>query len=469
MNDRAWCSQCSQPHCSSVGWRLEPCSKTKDAECVQCRLAFETGAIWTAGSAPCNFTCGSKYFKPADGGGCLPCSKPICSNGMRLSACTATSDTVCVACDPPASGLYVWGGECQFACAGGYFRSGMVCAPCTSIHGCAPGFRPSECSPLSDARCIACGGWREGMQWTGGCDFTCLPSFYRVGSGCMPCSVDATCPPGFRLSECGGSLDSACIECTAPGSDGTYAWVGPDCEFVCLNHPSSSNSTSCLPSVPEQPMAYVVVSTALSMNNTAESVCTDLDVLLRALSDAMARVNECGCMYFVTNVTSFDGATCIDNMCPQCGASGVRRLLSDSKRVDLVTVSTSLEPVTLSVVQQAQSAQPSELLQTELATVLASKSSNLMAFGVVAAVYSIPVRQSAPLLLGGDSWKIFLWTGLALSAIVLSFMLCAIVCMLNARTRRAAAVRRMRLKETSVRATPEWMSSIRLRERAADV
>jgi hypothetical protein len=471
MNSQAWCSACSRPVCPAIGWNVAPCSVTRDSECVRCKLASETGVQWTAGELPCNFTCAVGFFQ-SSGGGCLPCSRPVCSLGMYASDCNITTDSVCVGCDPPAydHDLYEWVDGCEFVCSvQGYFQNSHSCERCNDNLVCEPGFQLQECSTVEDAKCVECSGGGAGVRWTDGCEFDCLPHHFVSGSTCLPCAVDMECAPGFLSSECNYTHDAVCMECDPPGNKGTFVWTGPNCAFDCL-HSVSYNSSVCLPLIPGQPivMAYVVVKTDLTMNNTAESVCHDLDILLRTLNEAVVRVNECGCVRFMTNVIFFDDEMCVDNVCPQCRNAHSRSLMS-VMGVSLETMSTSVDLVPINVVQQAQNYHSSTILQTELVLSLALSAPNLVPASVSSLVSSVPL--SSPALSGvrddrGLVYLIVMWMTVSMFAF---FVVCVLCCWIYSRRfgGKEVIVRHNVLvdRETSSEMKPQWMPSIRVKQR----
>jgi hypothetical protein len=198
-------------------------------------------------------------------------------------------------------------------------------------------------------------------------------------------------------------------------------------------------------------MAYAVVNTDLSMNNTVEAVCSDLGLLLRALSDAMARVNDCRCMQFVTNVTFFDGEACAADVCPQC--QGRRRLLSNA--VSLATVSTSVEPVPIAAIQQ-QTVQPAALIQSELAASLAVVAPNLVSAGVNPKVYSIPVVSQTPVFLKNNDAGLIRGV-MAFVVVIVSFL--SAVCVTVSRRQRLVVRRNL-----TAQVRPLWMPTIRMKQ-----
>jgi hypothetical protein len=149
-------------------------------------------------------------------------------------------------------------------------------------------------------------------------------------------------------------------------------------------------------------MAFVVVSTALAMNNTVGAVCGDLETLLQSLSKAMRVVVSDDGLFFVTNATAFNDVPCVENVCPQCGGNGNssnsvvggrRRLLGSGGGVNLATVSTSISPVLVSAAStQTPPPLPMEELQSALAVSLATAASDLAPAGIVATVSTVLVQ-----------------------------------------------------------------------------
>ena len=333
---------------------------------------------------------------------CAVCALLSCVPGYYSSGCMAgsTRDAVCLQCmNRPAVGMFEWRKGCAYLCANGYHRvNNTMCMPCTEKQ-CSPGFKSSGCSDSSDAMCTPCPPVGH-ATWTTGCNFVC--------------------ENGFVLNSTRG-----CVPCDAPGSDGTYVWTGSNCSFSCLYNSSGTNpSAPCLAVSPSEPMALVLVNTALSLNNTASVICSELDILLQALSKSMEQMNSCKCIRFVTTVTSFDGALCISNVCPQCRNmtmfTAQRRLFGSGVR--LVTVSTSLSPAPVSLIQHTDSMQHSAFVQAELRLLLPS---TLTLMGVVAVVSRVVVTPDAQLAAPSS---VGLFCGVvAMFAVLCCVFVCAVV------------------------------------------
>jgi hypothetical protein len=75
------------------------------------------------------------------------------------------------------------------------------------------------------------------------------------------------------------------------------------------------------------------------MSNTVPEVCSNLSVILNAISNTMnILISQKG--NFTTNITSLNNVTCTNNICPQCTVGRRRFLLFAS--VGIVTVSQSI-------------------------------------------------------------------------------------------------------------------------------
>ena len=405
------CRACSAPQCAP-GFVLSACNATFDAQCSGCTLSSYAGVRWTTPGS-CAFVCDTGFYR--SGGLCLRCSQPQCEPGTRLMACSVSSDAVCVGCDAPSAGGYAWRVGCEFDCLDGYFRQGGVCWPCTTTLQCPPGSYQQTCTLWEDARCVGCDNYHYGYgaNWTIGCEFGCIGGFFMAGASCDPCSDPLICPVNAHAIGCNVTHDTVCVECVSPGEAGSFVWIdSPErqCQFVCNTgfYVPPDSAVICTPIPPPETMAFVVVSTALAMNNTVEVVCDDLETLLQALSDAVSLVmagNESTDLIFITNVTAFNDQPCVANVCPQCGgvfnlssllpppaSSNRRRLLSSG--VSLTTVSTSTTPVVNNNIQSA--APPPEQFQSALIVSLASVAPTLVPAGIVAQVSSVLVPTATP-------------------------------------------------------------------------
>jgi hypothetical protein len=214
-------------------------------------------------------------------------------------------------------------------------------------------------------------------------------------------------------------------------------------------------------------MAFVVVSTALAMNNTVEVVCDDLETLLQALSDAVSLVMGAGNestagLIFITNVTAFNDQPCVANVCPQCGgvfnlssllpsSSTNRRRLLSSGGVSLTTVSTSTTPVVNTNIQSA--APPPEQFQSALIASLASVAPTLVPAGIVAQVSSVLVPTATPVPFFYDNRSIqWINAGVSLGALtVLMVIVFVVVCFKLVREQAPKQQQRVVVVETDDR------------------
>lgn len=421
------CTACTRQLCAP-GWLLSACNATSDAVCSLCALPLSTSGVnWSQGGVSCAFACKFGFYRSGDQ--CLACSQPQCAPGSRLLPCTSTADAVCAGCEVAVTGGFRWSYGCQFECMGGYFREENACVLCSDELDCPPGYIQQSCTLYDDARCVGCGNtyYGTGASWSAGCDFVCVDGFFMAGPSCAPCSDPVACNLGSYPIKCNASHDFACSDCAAPGEPGSFTWsdnANTTCQSTCCTgfyRPADSSDASCIPTPPpteQEPLVFVVVSTALAMNNTVDTVCAQLGTLLLALSEAVnlvLRGNESG-LCFVTNVTAFDAVPCADNVCPQCNGSslaGGRRRILQAGGVSLSTVSTSTAPILqTSVFTAVQSAPSAEQFQSALVVSLASIAPSLNPSGVVAAVSSVavPLVTPSPRLAiydeGGVQWAV---------------------------------------------------------------
>lgn len=368
---------------------------------------------------------------------CVMCALLTCVPGHYSSGCIAgsTRDAVCLQCrNRPSVGLFEWKKDCIYLCANGYHRvNNTLCMQCREKN-CSPGFYSSGCSDSSDNMCMPCVAHSSGhATWTTGCNFICDDGYvYNPARGCIPCD--------------------------APGADGTYVWTGSNCSFSCLYNRTNS-SVPCLAVSPTEPMALVSVDTALYLNNTANMICSELDVLLQALSKSIERMNSCKCIRFITNITSFDGVPCISDICPQCRNSTLlttqRRLFGSGVR--LVTLSTSINPAPVSLIQHTDSMQHSVFVQAELNMLLPAAFSLLSVVALVSRVVMTPVVYAAPSSVG------LIFGVVVTFAVVCCIMVCAVVP--KPRHCRVEEVREKKPLGVGVSDRVSWMKGVRLLKR----
>lgn len=487
------CAACSRPQCPP-GWFQSTCNATSDSVCTRCLLSSYTGVKWVSG---CTFSCNTGYFRNSEK--CIACTQPQCRPGSYAVSCNATSDSMCVDCSKPLTGMYEWvaaGGSCQYVCATGYYRNGNNCLKCTTNLNCSPGFYQRECTLSEDTQCFACINMLGiGAAWSDECNFDCISGYFKTDTECIKCNDSINCSTGFYTSPCNSTHDTDCLECAAPGDAGSFTWVESNNTTVCQStccygYYRPDSNTTCIPVPPPptepEPLAFVVVSTALAMNNTADKVCSKLPVLLQALSDAMKVVmgGENG-LCFITNVTAFDGLLCVDNVCPQCenvslalfidllmsqNSSNSRRLLG-SGGVSLSTVSTSTSPVVSSSIQK--SSPPPAELTSALTVSLVSVAPELSPSDVVAAISSVAVTpipivvpessntrdRRAMLFHAGTSVGVVLFI-----VAVVSILVCMEIINDSRGDRHSRIARKKR--EVDVVYEPNWMPSIRMRQRS---
>ena len=364
---------------------------------------------------------------------CVVCALLSCVPGFYSGGCVAgsTRDASCLQCsNGPMVGVYEWKRGCEYQCASGYYRvNNTLCMPCSEPQ-CRPGFHASECSDSSNRVCVECILPVSGpLNWINGCEYVCADGYFLNGvEGCLKC---AACFPGFQPVAC-------------------------------------TQTSDCLPSVQGLPivMASVVVRTELTMDNTIESVCNDLVTLLRVLNEVVVRVTECGCLRFMTSVTSFNGEACVDNACPQC--HDVSRRLLMSTGVSLETISTSIDLMPINAIQQAHMT-PS-VLQTELILSLAVAAPGFVPASVNSTISSVPLPAAPPEFHGNNDKEL---VGLIVVWMIISMLAGCIVCVLSCLIysrffgERGVALKQHSLEKEHVyrEMKPQWMPSIRVKQR----
>ena len=209
----------------SPGYYSSNCGGTNNSECVACLAPAVPGPTVWTGDG-CNFTCAEGFYGPL----CASCSTPLCFPGSVLIECTPERDAMCLLCSPvPHS---VWVGGCEFECLPGYYRSNDECHSCSS-RNCEPGTYFTSCNATADSSCLSCASFPAGGVWTQGCDYACIAGeYYFNGSGCAACSMPV-CGAGSVFSACGAGSDAVCLGCNEGELiNGSFAWVS-GCEYEC--------------------------------------------------------------------------------------------------------------------------------------------------------------------------------------------------------------------------------------------
>ena len=140
------CSTCLS--CAAGTYQATACTATANAVCTACDASCAT---CNGPSATSCTSCGTgKYL---DGGVCNTCSSCV-ADTYQAAACTATANTVCADCDvscatctgPSAT-------HCTYCAAGRYKRDNQ----CVSCRTCAAGtYSSAPCSATADSVCSGC-------------------------------------------------------------------------------------------------------------------------------------------------------------------------------------------------------------------------------------------------------------------------------------------------------------------------
>ena len=203
------------------------------------------------------------YCTASDGVSCVPCTvsatQPMCGWGMygNISACSVTTDSVCVACRGarPANAQWVGpvapyyfadnaGTPCSWTCNMGYYPTadGTACVACAPLPSNAIGYAPGDylgSNPVS----LYVGGPSKlvGGSLTGGCGVICPQNTYLFTTKNSAGTVDLTnlqcaaCPPVSCPLGQYPQYTAACPICqTCPAIDvnGQFSVPG-SCNFLC--------------------------------------------------------------------------------------------------------------------------------------------------------------------------------------------------------------------------------------------
>jgi hypothetical protein len=229
--------------------------------------------------------CPAHQFLDADTLACTACDEgePYCPPGKYVQGCLAlvhpSRAKTCLSCVSPNSSFFpnTSRGCDAWLCAAGYYRSGGLCAQCTSALAAgatacytAPGRRWQVCTAFDNEQCVDCVTKPRYSEWTVAgsteCAWRCKDAFFASGAGCEACStydeVVATLAFGareahafYRFRPCNGTAQATAEKCSARdfGSDfnGTYSAdgqaFGEDCALDCAQdsnmHSVRANAT----------------------------------------------------------------------------------------------------------------------------------------------------------------------------------------------------------------------------------
>ena len=254
------CSSCTT--CDPGWFASAACSATADTVCTQCDASCATCSGDTA--SDCTGCAAGKYL---DGGVCKTCSS--CGAGTyQATACTATANTVCPACE--ASCVTCNGAtasDCT-GCAGGKYLNGGVCSTCSS---CGAGtYQATACTATANTVCPACEASCATCSGGTASDCTsCAAGKYLNGGVCSTC---LSCAAGtYQATACTATANAVCTAC--------------DASCATCNGPSATSCTSCgtgkyLDGGVCNTCSSCVADTyqAAACTATANTVCADCDV-----------------------------------------------------------------------------------------------------------------------------------------------------------------------------------------------
>ena len=185
--------------------------------CSACPPGLVIGTACSATSNTVCIACGGNMYE--SGGDCVPCLE-VCGTGEYVSgSCGGASDYDCTVCDNGAG----VGSEYYIGPSTTINVSDCPVSPCTVT--CPVGeVIGNQCSLTRDTGCVACGS-----------------NLYESGGECVACRV--TCASGeFVSGSCGGASDYGCSACT--NGAGTQFYTGPATTIGVSNCPVSTCTTS---------------------------------------------------------------------------------------------------------------------------------------------------------------------------------------------------------------------------------
>lgn len=218
--------------------------------------------------------CPAHHFLEADTLECKACDEgePYCPAGKYVQGCLAlvhpSRAKTCLSCVSPNSSFFpnTSRGCDAWLCVSGYYRSGDVCARCTSAlaegaTACytAPGRKWQACTAFEKEQCVDCVTKPRYSDWTvagnNECAWRCKDAFFASGAGCEACltldEVVAKLAFGareagafYRFRPCNGTAQATAEKCAVRdfGADfnGTYSAdgqaFGEDCALHCADN-----------------------------------------------------------------------------------------------------------------------------------------------------------------------------------------------------------------------------------------
>ena len=289
------CSSCTT--CDPGWFASAACSATADTVCTQCDASCATCSGDTA--SDCTGCAAGKYL---DGGVCKTCSS--CGAGTyQATACTATANTVCPACDASCATCSGDTASDCTGCAAGKYLDGGVCKTCSS---CGAGtYQATACTATANTVCPAC-------------EASCVTCSGGTASDCTSCAAGKYLNGGVcsTCSSCGAGTYQA-TACTA-----TANTVCPACEASCVTC-SGGTASDCTSCAAGKYLNGGVCSTCLSCaagtyqatacTATANAVCTACDASCATCNGPSATsCTSCGTGKYL------DGGVC--NTCSSCVA-----------------------------------------------------------------------------------------------------------------------------------------------------
>ena len=218
--------------------------------------------------------CPAHHFLDAGTLMCAECDEgePYCPAGQYVRGCLAlvhpSRVKTCLTCASPNSSFFpsTSRGCDTWQCIPGYYRSGGLCAPCTSALATGAtacyntaGKQWQACSAFENEQCVDCVTKPRYSEWTISgttqCAWQCKDAFFASGTGCEACStfeeVGATLAFGartagafYRFQPCNRTAQARAEKCLSRdfGYDlnGTYSAdaqvFGEDCVLDCAQN-----------------------------------------------------------------------------------------------------------------------------------------------------------------------------------------------------------------------------------------